>query len=167
MNRVSRSTPFLNQGRKTLLPQSLVNGDSDGVGKVKRTESLAHGDSHATIGIPLENPRVNPAALATEQQESVCAVRYVGIGSRCAPREQMQFRTRLALDTVHLEEILHTCPADNLDLIPIVTACACKIALRKPKTHRLNKVQARANACTSPSNIARVLRYFRFYENNV
>ena len=70
--------------------QGLVGGDGHGVGQVQGTGARAHGNAHADVGIAVDEPLIEPTALAPEQQEGIGAIGDVAVPPRPLAREQVQ-----------------------------------------------------------------------------
>ena len=51
---------------------------------------------------------------------------------------------------------------DDLNVVPVIAPRSLEIALREPKSHRLDQMQLGPHTCAGARNIARILRDLRF-----
>ena len=148
---------------KRVLPQPLVHGDGDAVGEIERTRRLAHGNAHAFLGVLYEQFLVEPARLFAEYEVIPLAKFRLRIGAARLRREKVKAGVLRAGGEERLGVLVH----DDADQMPIIQPRAAEIFIGNFKAQGLYKVERAARRRAGARDIARILRDFGFYENDM
>ena len=103
-----------------------------------------------------------PLVLASEDEVAVVGVFLLAVDFPPLSREIEEFTVGIAG-----EEVRETVIVGYIELVPVVKTCALELLVCDLEAERSDKVQSCARNGAGAGNVPRILRYLRFYKDDV
>jgi len=154
--------PFTGKIRVIPLPEDFVYRNCNGIGKIKTSQLVPHGDTEAFVGIVMQKCFRQPLILTTEDKVGIVRKRSVTVNGAafCCKKEKISVR-------IFTEKITEIIVIGDVQLVPVVQSGTLEMLVGHLKTKRPYQMQPCARNSAGPGDIACILRYLRFNKNYV